>query len=327
MIRPNVALALAVLVWTAIVYRIGIHNVDPRLPLSHLKLADAPAAIAGTDQPVQVQRVRIAELAVDVAHTPVDDFRFQRARHRRGDVWQQHLGRVRGYASPAVAVDHRPQGQTYEGIVLLVVIGIVLPSTAATEVFGMGRGVRDRITAGGHVGRRRRLLSPPGRSALAAAAAAAFGIVVVVVIPTPPLLPFAAVPAPTIRGGGLGRPQQDVDEARVPILGGGVGVVGRGPHAGPRILEHGQTAGQVPVRTAMVLPPMMNALAAEREGRGGGRRPSEVGGGTTAPVAVGRRRARGGRDLGGDRRDDVRGGGLAARRRDLRRRGGAVAPA
>jgi hypothetical protein len=75
-IWPDVALALIVLVWTAIVYQIEIHNVDPCLTLSYLALVDVPAVITGMDQPVQVQRLCIKELAVDVAHTPVDGSDF-----------------------------------------------------------------------------------------------------------------------------------------------------------------------------------------------------------------------------------------------------------
>ena len=71
MIRPNVALALIVLVWTAIVYQIEIHNVNPCLTLSHLALVDTPAVITGMDQSVHVQRVCIKELAIEIAHTPV----------------------------------------------------------------------------------------------------------------------------------------------------------------------------------------------------------------------------------------------------------------
>jgi hypothetical protein len=75
-IRPDVALALVVLVCTAIVYQIEMHNVDPHLTLPPLALVDVPAVITGTDQPVQVQHACIKELAVDVAHTPVDGSDF-----------------------------------------------------------------------------------------------------------------------------------------------------------------------------------------------------------------------------------------------------------
>jgi hypothetical protein len=58
------------------VYQIEIHNINPRLTLSHLALVGVPAVITGMNQPVQVQCVCIEELAIDVAHTLVDSYNF-----------------------------------------------------------------------------------------------------------------------------------------------------------------------------------------------------------------------------------------------------------
>jgi hypothetical protein len=76
MIRADIALALAVLVWTVIVYQIEMHNIDLRLPLSHLALVDVPAVITGMDQSIQVQCIYVKELAIDVAHTPFNGSNF-----------------------------------------------------------------------------------------------------------------------------------------------------------------------------------------------------------------------------------------------------------
>mmetsp|Transcript_5728 Transcript_5728/g.14315 ORF Transcript_5728/g.14315 Transcript_5728/m.14315 type:complete len:306 (+) Transcript_5728:2499-3416(+) len=123
-IHANVPLALGILVRAPVVYRIRVHDVDAGLALPDLALAHWAAPVAATDEPVEVERIGIPELTVDVAHAPVDNFGFEGAGHGRSDVGEEDLGGVGGHTAAAVAIDDRPEGEADQGRVILVVLPV-----------------------------------------------------------------------------------------------------------------------------------------------------------------------------------------------------------
>jgi hypothetical protein len=65
---------LTFFVGTTIVYRVGIHGINPRLSLSDAYLPHMLAPIAGADESIQIQSIGIPKLSIHIAYTTIDDF-------------------------------------------------------------------------------------------------------------------------------------------------------------------------------------------------------------------------------------------------------------
>ena len=81
-----------------------------------IRVAHTP--VTGLDESVEIEGVGVAQLAVDRAHTPVDDGAPEHPGNRGCHVWEQHFGRVGGDAPTPVAVDDAPQIETDERLVI-----------------------------------------------------------------------------------------------------------------------------------------------------------------------------------------------------------------